>query len=80
MSAWVDVIHALHLKPGDLYAGDVVPESPTRPVHNWHRAHKLTEVSTYRDDGRLMVQPVSTMGDLEPLPCARQVLVIRGTA
>ena len=74
----VDVIYALHLKPGDLYAGDVDRNAPTRPVQTWAAAHRITEEGEFKTDERTWMRLTSSMGELDPVPASRQVLVIRG--
>ena len=77
MAMSVDVIYALHLKPGDLYAGDVVPDAPTRPVQPWVAAHKITAVDTYKTDGRTWMRLTAGQFELTPVAASTQVLVIR---
>ena len=80
MRARIDVIYAANMQPGDLYAADVVPESPTRPVHDWAAPHEVVSVVPYTDEttGRRMLQINATHGlALTPVPIGRQVIVIR---
>lgn len=73
----LDVIHAANLKPGDWYAGDVIPDAPTRPVQEFAAAHRLTEVGTFKTDERTWMRLTSGPFELDPIPASRQVLVIR---
>lgn len=74
----VDVIYARHLEPGDLFAGEVCPQAPTRPVQPFAAACTLTEVSTYSSDGVTWMRLEASHGlGLSPLKASQQVLVIR---
>lgn len=75
----VDVIYALHLKPGDLYAGKVDMSAATTPVQPFARAHMLTAVTPYTDDGgckMLRLEASHGLG-ITPVRATMQVLVIR---
>jgi hypothetical protein len=76
-SSRVDVVHAGNMKPGDLYAGDVNPDAPTRPVQEFATAHRLTEVTRYTEGGRQMLALQAGQVTLTPVPAATQVLLIR---
>ena len=55
--ASIDVIYALHMKPGDLYAGEKInPDASTIPVQPFARAHCLSAVTPYTDDGAKMLR------------------------
>lgn len=73
------MIYALHLKPGDLYAGKVDASAPTRPVQPFARAHELTAVTPYTDDaGTRMLRLEAGHGlGINPVRATMQVLVIR---
>jgi hypothetical protein len=79
----LDVIYAANLKPGDWWAGNFVPDAPTRPVQPFAGAHLVASVRTYADDdGRkwIAVTPAGAMaqfGELSPALAASQVLVLR---
>ena len=74
----LDVIYAAALKPGDLWAGTVNPDAPTRPVGNFARAMRITDAQTVTDeDGRKIVQCQAHGLALTPIPISQQVLVIR---
>jgi hypothetical protein len=74
----IDVVYAANMKPGDLYAGDVNPDAPTRPVQTFAAAHKLASVERFRaDDGRPWVRLRSASFELSPVPAVTQCLVIR---
>ena len=80
MSA-IEVVYALHMKPGDLYAGKIVPDAPTRPVQPFAAAHRLTEVTPYADDEgvkwlRLEAGPLP----ISPVRTTSKVILIRGTS
>jgi hypothetical protein len=75
----IDVKHAGNLKPGDLYAGQVVPDAPTRPVQPIAAALRLTEVVPFTDDGgRKMMRLKAGVLDLTPLYITTGCLVILG--
>ena len=78
----VDVIYALHMKPGDLYAGGVEPGSPGRPVHPIAAALRIATVTPYDgEDGRKMLALTAEgLEDypLTPVDACTQVLIIRG--
>jgi hypothetical protein len=77
-SSSVDVAYAASMKPGDLYAGDVNPAAPTRPVQVFAAAHRLTEVAPYAaGGGRQMLRLRAGALALTPVPAASQVLIIR---
>jgi hypothetical protein len=74
----IDVIYARNLKPGDLYAGTVDRDAPTRPVQPFAWSHEVRKVSLYTDDqGNDMVLITGPNGDLSPVPIITQVMVIR---
>ena len=74
----IDVVYAASMKPGDLFAGIVAPEAPTRPVQEWAAALKLASVTPYTsDDGRRMVALETEHCTLSPLPIVTQCLLIR---
>jgi hypothetical protein len=74
----LEVTSAMHLKPGDVFAGVYVPEAPTRPIHPWAAAHALTEIERYDDEtGRHMVRLKAGEWDLTPVPLLTWCLVIR---
>ena len=74
----VDVVYAARMGPGDLFAGIVVPDAPTRPVHVWAAAHELAGVEPFTDDdGRAWVRLRSAVFELQPVPAVTQCLVIR---
>ena len=74
----IDVVHAANMKPGDLFAGIVAPNAPTRPVQEWAAAHKLASITPYTDEsGRRMVALATEHFDLSPLPICTQCLLIR---
>jgi hypothetical protein len=82
----VDVIYALHLKPGDLYAGGVEPDSGI-PVHPIAAAVRIATVAPYDgEDGRKMLALTGSAPaacgletfPLTPVDPNSQVLVIRG--
>jgi hypothetical protein len=76
----VDVTYACHLKEGDLYAGTIKPDAPTRPVQPCARALEITKVIPYtNDEGRRCVRLLAGTLELFPLPITAQVLIIRGT-
>jgi len=83
MNPSLDVIYAANLQPGDWWAGNFLPDAPTRPVQPWARAHRVAAVRSYTgaDGGRWMaVTPAGAMaefGELTPVRAATQVLVIR---
>ena len=80
MSMSVDVIYALHLKPGDLWAGIVDRNAPTTPVQPFAAAIPVTTVDTVTDEAGAKWQHVNSIGELggcTPVPAAMQVLVIR---
>jgi hypothetical protein len=77
----VDVKYAANLKAGDIYAGDVVPDAPTRPVQEFLNAWEIVSVETVETaDGKRYTQPFGLMGSdaiaLTALPVRRQVMVI----
>jgi hypothetical protein len=77
----VDVKYAANLKPGDMYAGDVAPDAPTRPVQEFLHAWKIASVETVESaDGKRYTQPHAFMGEdiiaLTAAPMGRQVMVI----
>jgi hypothetical protein len=78
VSPSVDVIYALHLKPGDWYAGTVDKQAPARAVQPFARAHRIAAVEAYTDDERRKWLAI-TAGPftLTPVLAASQVLVIR---
>lgn len=79
MSMSVDVIYALHMKPGDLWAGIVDPGAPTRPVQPFAAAIPVTRVDTVTLDGAKW-QHVNVLCGLPrytPVRTTSQVLVIR---
>jgi hypothetical protein len=74
----IDVVYAANMKPGDLYAGQWVPDAPTTKVQTWAAAHKLTEVTPYTtEDGRRMVRLKTAGWEVTPAPFGAQCLVIR---
>lgn len=73
----LDVIYAANLKPGDLYAGNVAPKAPTRPVQEFAAAMRITEVEQFRTDERTWMRITAGQFELTPVPAATQVLVIR---
>ncbi len=74
----VEVIYAANLKPGDLYAGRVVPDAPTRPVQPMAAAMTLTRVTKVtRDDGRKWIALDAGRLGLTSVLASSQVLVIR---
>ena len=74
----LDVIYARALKPGDLWAGNVVPDAPARPVQNFAHALRLTHTEIVKgEDGRWMVQCRARCGALTPVRESAQVMVIR---
>jgi hypothetical protein len=74
----IDVMYALRLKPGDIYAGTVNPESPYRPVSDFAAAHELTEVTSYKDaDRREWMQLKAGAASLTLIEASQQVIVIR---
>ena len=76
--ASVDVIYALHMKPGDLYAGKINPDVPTIPLQPFARAHCLSAVTPYiAEDGDKMLHLEAGGCELEPIRTTMQVLLIR---
>lgn len=73
----IDVVYAASLKPGDLYAGNVQPDAPTRPVQEFAAAWKLASVERFKVDGRTWIRPASASFELTPVPAVTQCLVIR---
>lgn len=76
----VDVIYAAHIKPGDLYAGRVDKNAPTRVVQPIARAIPVDRVETGFLDGQKVVRvnPIAGLArELTPIPYSMQVLVIR---
>jgi hypothetical protein len=77
-SSSVEVAYAAQMKPGDLYAGDVDPAAPTRPVQVFAAAHRLTGITPYADgQGRRMLHLQAGVLTLTPVAAAGQVLLIR---
>jgi hypothetical protein len=73
------VTYALHMQPGDWFAGMIDPAAPTTPTQVWAAAHKLASVTPYTDDnGRRMLALTAEGFNLTPIPAAVQVLLIRG--
>lgn len=74
----IDVVHAANMQPGDLYAGQWVPDAPTTRVQVWAAAHKLTAIAPYTDDsGTRMVRLETEHFTLTPARMSAQCLVIR---
>ena len=74
----IDVVYAARMQPGDLYAGQWVPDAPTRHVQTFAAAHELASVLTFKgEDGRPMVRLASAAFDLGSVPAVTQCLVIR---
>ena len=74
------VIYPVHMRPGDLYAGRVSRDAPTRPVQHFAAPFRVHRTGQYRDpDGHPMVR-VHAEGTAQPNPVGigTQVLVIRG--
>jgi hypothetical protein len=81
----VDVIYAVNMKPGDLYAGEVILES-RRPVHPIAAAVRIATIAPYDgEDGRKMLALTGTAPaacgletfPLTPVDASTQVLIIR---
>lgn len=74
----IDVVYAVNMKPGDLFAGKIAPDAPTRPVQTWANALELASITPYTDEaGVRMLHLKSASFDLTPIPAAARVLVIR---
>jgi hypothetical protein len=74
----IDVVYAASMKPGDLFAGLVVPDAPTTPVQTWAAAHKLTSIEAFTgEDGLKWLRLKAGPFDLTPVPAVTQCLVIR---
>jgi hypothetical protein len=69
-----------HMRPGDLYAGRVNQDAPTRPVHNFAAPFRVHHVEQYRDDDDRPMVRVHVLGAAQPNPVSvgTQVLIIRG--
>ena len=65
MSMSVEVIYALHLKPGDLWAGLVNREAPTTPVQPFAAAHLVNTVDTITDEAGAKWQHVNRFCGLD---------------
>jgi hypothetical protein len=75
----IDVIYAANLAIGDWYAGQVVPDAPTRPVQEILRALEITAKEVRRDaEGIRRVYAESNGMVLSSILASRQVMVIRG--
>lgn len=74
----VNVTFAIHMKPGDLYAGNVSSAAPARPVQPFATAHRITAITTYTAaDGRKMLRVQAGQFTLTSIPAAAKVLLIR---
>lgn len=74
----VDIVYAANMKPGDVFAGIVVPDAPTMPVQTWAAAHTLSGIAKYTgEDGQRMMRLQASGLDLTPIPAATQCLLIR---
>ena len=74
----LDVIYAMGLKPGDLWAGNLAPDAPTRPVQNFARAMRITHAEIVTgEDGRKIVQCQAHGWAMTPVSIGTQVMVIR---
>jgi len=84
MTTKLELIAAMHMRPGDLWAGCYVPEAPTTPVQLWAAAHKITAVMPYRDEAGIgWIRPTAAgeipgpWGSLTPVRATARVFVIR---
>lgn len=75
--AAVDVVCAENLKPGDLYAGQVVPDAPTRPCQPFACAHEVTAVEIVSTAEGKRVKIMSGQFALSMARLTTQCMVIR---
>lgn len=79
----LDVVYAANMRPGDWYAGDVVPDAPTRPVQLFAYPILVARLERFTsEEGRSMVRVITdgpAILQTTPVGVGQQVLVIRDT-
>ena len=86
MSTRLELIPAMHVRPGDLWAGRYEPDAPTTPVQLMAAAHRIADVTPFTDENGARWVRFTRVGEvpgpwgsLTPVRAVSRVFVIRIT-